>query len=157
MPKEQKPPHRQDIAELGQLSSGLETITVIRSDTYKTIYSNLYRTRVGSGEMTIIFNKVTHSPSILATGNIVEEQVEIIMPWPQIKMFEQTLKSIIDAFEQEVGVIPIPTSFQVNAEGQREAVRSLGLPSTERQSAPGHDSEEAAPTKQRPRTRRKTL
>jgi hypothetical protein len=83
-----------------------------------------------------VFNRSTHSPNVLATTNIIEEQAEVIMPLPQLKMFVQILASVVDAFEHEVGVIPIPTAFRPNPEGQRQAVRSLGLPSAVKTEAP---------------------
>jgi hypothetical protein len=127
MPPEERTPF--DPIQLSpELSAALAAITVTRSDAYKTIYSDAVRTRIGVGDVTIIFSKTTHLPSVLANPNIIEEQAEVIMPLPQLKMFERILRSLVDAFEQEVGVIPIPTSFVINIEGQRQAIRSLGLP-----------------------------
>ena len=163
MPEEQKPPEiPAALAELAKMlppelvdqlteaakqASGLGGLTVTRSDAYKAIYANAYRTRIGTGDVTIVFNKAAHTPSILAASNIIEEQTEIILAWSMAKMLAITLTSIVDAFEQEVGVIPIPTLFQYNVEGQRQVVRSLGLPSIAE--APGKN-EQAIPVPDAP-------
>ncbi|MBV9757758.1 MAG: DUF3467 domain-containing protein [Alphaproteobacteria bacterium] len=108
-----------------------QTPVVIRSADYKTVYSNLYRTRVGNGELTIVFSRATHTPSFLAEGNLIEEQTEIVMTWPQFKMLSMTLKSLLEAIESEVGPVEIPSGFLQNAapgaESQRLAVKGLGL------------------------------
>jgi hypothetical protein len=103
-------------------------LTVTRAADYKTIYSNLFGTRIGGDDITIIFSRLTHSPSILANANILEEQVEIVMSWSQLKMFEQTLRTLVDAIDQEIGEIKIPTGFKINPEGQRGVIRGLGYP-----------------------------
>jgi hypothetical protein len=106
-------------------------ISVTRSDKYRTVFSNAYRVRVGIGEITLIFNRITHTPSMAAEPNVVEEQVEIVMTWQSIKMLQLHLSSLISGIEQEVGEIPIPNAFLVNPgmspTAQREFIRSFGL------------------------------
>jgi hypothetical protein len=125
------PPHLAELAEL----------TVTRSSAFNTIYANIFRTRISITELTMIFSRLTHTPSILAQGNVIEEQCEIIVSWPQAKLFLLVLKSIVDAFENETGPILIPTDFQPNMEGQQQAVRSLGLPSAATPRAPRADEQ----------------
>jgi Protein of unknown function (DUF3467) len=107
----------------------LAGLSFTRSPDYKTIYSNLFRTRIGSGDISIVFSRNTHTPSLTATANIVEEQVEVVMSGPQLKMLEQMLHTLVDTLEQEVGEIQIPMAFKTNLEAQRAAIRSLGFPS----------------------------
>lgn len=107
----------------------LAALTYARSSAFRAIYSNLYRTRAGVNELTIILSKVTHAPSLNVFGNILEEEVEVAMGWPQIKMLSQTLAAIVATYEQEIGEIKIPTNFVINLEGQRKAIRSLGIAS----------------------------
>jgi hypothetical protein len=123
MADEQKSPSKDELEAL------IANLAITRSPDYKSVYSNLFRTRVGAGEIVVIFSRITHTPSIVAAGNVLEEQVEVIMPWPQLKMFAQTLSTIVDAIDEEVGEIPTPTAFSVSVEGQRGAVKSLGLAS----------------------------
>jgi hypothetical protein len=131
MPKQKKSrePAQPTAPELSQsdlLAKLNATITTTRSADYKETYSNAFRTRIGNGDIAIIFSRLTHSPSIEAAANILEEQVEIIMTWSQLKMFEKTLRILVDALDQEVGEIPIPTGFKPNPEGQRSVIRTLG-------------------------------
>jgi Protein of unknown function (DUF3467) len=126
MSEEQKSPATPTPADLAQLAANL---TFTRSAEYKVVYSNIFRTRVGPGEITIVFSRATHAPGIGVGANIVEEQVEVVLSWPQLKMFELALRSVVDAIEQEVGEIPIPNAFTVNPEGQRSVIRTLGFPS----------------------------
>jgi hypothetical protein len=106
-------------------------ITVTRSEEYKSIFSNAYRVRIGVGDITLIFNRATHAPNITAEASVVEEQVEIVMAWPIIKMLQVHLSSLVSAIEQEIGYIPVPDAFlanpNMNPTAQREVVRSLGL------------------------------
>jgi hypothetical protein len=126
MPEQQKSP---DLAQTASVAAAIASLTFTRSADYKAIYSNFFRTRVGAGEITVIFSRITHAPSIGVAGNIIEEQAEVTMSWPQLKMLEQVLRGFIDVTEQEVGEISIPTAFKIDLEGQRTVVRSLGLPS----------------------------
>ncbi len=116
----QPPP---DVAKL------LAGLTFTRSPEYKVVYSNVFRTRVGGGDITLIFSRITHVPSIAVAGDVVEEQIEVVMSWQQLKQFEMALKSVVDAIEQEVGEIQVPTVFKIDQDGQRAVVRSLGFPS----------------------------
>jgi Protein of unknown function (DUF3467) len=111
--------------------SATPNLSITRSNDYKTIYSNLFKTRVGNGEVTIIFSKITHAPSMTAEGNIVEEQSEIVMSWPQMKMFAIHLTGLVNAVERELGNIPIPEAFRQSVrshpDAQQTVVRTLGL------------------------------
>jgi hypothetical protein len=95
------------------------------------IFSNLFKSRVGNGECTIIFSKLTHAPSFAASANIIEEQAEITITWPQLKMFSIQLGTLVSAIEDVVGIIPIPQGFQQAVasmpQAQHDVVRSLGL------------------------------
>jgi hypothetical protein len=93
------------------------------------LHVDIFRTRIGNGDVAIVFARTTHTPSLTATANVVEEQVEVVMSWPQLKMFEQMLHAIVDAIDQETGEIQIPRAFVPNLEAQRAAVQSLGFPS----------------------------
>jgi hypothetical protein len=94
----------------------------------------VFRTRVGNGDVTVIFSKLTHNPSITAAGDVIEEQVEIVMTWSQLKMFAQALHTLVDAIDQEAGEIQIPSNFRLNFEAQRSAVRTLGYRSPAKKS-----------------------
>jgi hypothetical protein len=113
-----------DVAKL--VAAGKLTFT--RSADYKTISSNVFRPRIGNGNIAIVCCRTTHTPGIEISANIIEEQIEITMSWTELKMLEQTLRAIVDALDHEVGEIPTPTSFKINPEGQRAAARGLGFP-----------------------------
>jgi hypothetical protein len=113
-------------------TSATPNLSITRSIDYKSIYSNIFKTRIGNGEITIIFSRITHAPSIApAEGNIVEEQLEIVMAWPQLKMFVLHLTGLVNAVEAELGSIPVPEAFRqslrANPDAQRNVVRTLGL------------------------------
>ena len=97
-----------------------------RSDAYRTIFSNFFGTRVGNGEITIVFSKVGQNPG-LGTGNIIEEQAEVVMAWTQLKMFAENLSTTVRAIEKEVGTIPTPNVFATNLEQMRNIIRNLNL------------------------------
>jgi hypothetical protein len=109
------------------VAKAIAALTVTRSPEYRTIYSNVVRPRVGNGDITLIFSRLTHAPHILANAQIVEEQVEVVMSWIHLKMFEQTLRMLVDAIDQEVGDIPLPAGFKLDPEAQHAVVRTLGL------------------------------
>jgi hypothetical protein len=112
-----------------EIAEQLASLTFTRSPDYKTIYSNLFRTRIGNGDITIVCSRTTHTPSLRAPANVIEEQVEVVMSWPQLKMLEQMLRSLVDTLEQEIGEIQIPKAYNTNPEGQRAAILALGFPS----------------------------
>lgn len=106
-------------------------LSFTRSDEYKRIFADFFRTRLGTGEITTIVSKVTHGPNMNVEGNIIEEQIELVMTWSSVKMLQLHLMSLVSAIEEEVGYIPIPANFLANLEAghdaQRNLVRSLGL------------------------------
>jgi hypothetical protein len=134
------PPHL--AAEAEKLAPALAALTVTRSSDYKTVYTNVFRTRISANEVTIVLSRITHRPGILIAGDVIEEQTEIVMAWPELKMFEKTIRSLVDAFEMEVGIIPISSSFQSNLEGHRQAVRTFGLSTAEREVSLTSDPEQ---------------
>jgi hypothetical protein len=131
--------------QLEKAAPALSALTVTRSNNYKAVYSNLYRTRMGANEVTLLFARMTHTPNILAVVNAVEEEFEVTMGWSQIKMLVKTLTEMITAFEQEVGTIPIPLSFQSSLEAQRQAVRNLGLSPAQGNAPIAHDTQQSPP------------
>jgi hypothetical protein len=125
----------------------IAALSVTRSAEYRSIYSDIFRARIGSGDATLIFSRLTHSPSIAAAGNVIEEQVEVVMSWPHLKMLEHTLRNLVDAIEQEIGEIKLPAAFNPNLEAQRIAIRSLGLSSSTKKpnpTGPSDKDDEAA-------------
>jgi len=120
--------------ELRALAQLISNLTVTRSADYRTIYSNVFRTRVGNGDGTVNISRLTHNPSITAAGDVIEEQVEIVMTWSQLKMIAQALHTLVDAIDQEVGEIQIPSNFRLNPEAQRSAIRTLGYRSPAKKS-----------------------
>ena len=120
--------------ELRALAQLISNLTVTRSADYKTIYSNAFRSRVGNGDVTVIFSRLAHNASITAAGDVIEEQVEIVMSWSQLKMFAQALHTLVDAIDQEVGEIQIPSNFKLSIEAQRSAIRTLGYRSPPKKS-----------------------
>lgn len=125
------------------VSPDASALSVVRSDEYRTVFSDLYRVRLGNGDLTLIFSKLTHTPSISAEPDILEEQVEIVMTWSTIKMLQLHLASLIGGIEQELGSIPVPTAFLANTNltptAQRAVVRGFGLSTTE--AAPTNEQE----------------
>jgi hypothetical protein len=113
------------------LPQTLANISFRRAGDYKNIYSDLFKAIIGNGQLTIIFSRATHEPSATAETNIIEEQLEIVMSWPQMKMLAMHLISLVQAVEKEVGSIPIPNVFQnfirENPQAQENIVRGLGL------------------------------
>src|SRR5271170_3544392 len=89
-------------------------LTFTRAPDCKTIFTDLHRLRVGNGVVNIIFCKTSHTPGPQILGNIIEEYVEIVMSWTQLKMLTQNLSSTLSAIEAEVSPIPVPQSFRIN-------------------------------------------
>jgi hypothetical protein len=120
------PPHIRE--QIEKAAPTLSSLLATRANDYKSSYSDLYRTRMGANGVTLLFARMTHSPSLLAMSDRFEEEAEVTMGWSQIKMLSITLGEIVRAFEDEIGAILIPTAFQPNLDGQRQAMRNLGLP-----------------------------
>lgn len=102
-------------------------LTFVRAPDFKTIFSDLARSRVGNGIVGILFSRVTHPPGAAILTNIVEDQAEIVMTWTQFKMVIQLWSSLLSAIETEIGPIPLPQSFQVSEDNSRAIVRTLGF------------------------------
>jgi len=107
------------------------SIGVIRSHEYRTISSDVFRTRIGLGECTIILGKAGHVPSINPEASILEEQLEVLVSWTNLKILAAHLMSITAAIEAELGPILVPASVLEsrgrNFEHHRELIRGLQL------------------------------
>jgi Protein of unknown function (DUF3467) len=110
-----------------EIAKILANLKVTRSGQYRTVYSNVFRTRLAIGDLTIIFSKIGHTPSVMAAGDTIEEEVEVVMSWAQAKMFSLVLQNTIEAMEKEVAEIPIPKNFKIDPDAQRASIRAIGL------------------------------
>jgi hypothetical protein len=123
-------------------------VTVTRSEQYRSVFSDIYRARVGIGEVSLVFSRVTHTPSITAEANVVEEQVEIVLGWPSIKMLQMHLSALVSGIEQEIGQIPVPNVFlsnsnpNINPTAQAGVIRTLGLSRSSATEPPATKEEE---------------
>src|SRR4051812_21167576 len=90
------------------------SITVIRSPDYRTITSDIFRSRVGGGECTIIFSKIGHTPNLNTDANRLEEQIEIVMSWSNFKILAMHLSSLTAAIEAVHGPIPVPAPLMAS-------------------------------------------
>jgi hypothetical protein len=140
-PKLQQPATPPSPAEMIELAAA--NLVFTRSADYKTIYSSVVRTRIGNGDVSIVFSKTTHAPSAAFNANIIEEQVEVVMSWVQAKMFKEVLVSLLQAVDEEIGEIPIPSAFKIDKAVQRAAVQGLGL---------GFSAPAPPPSKSKPKT-----
>lgn len=123
---EKKSPSESLFAHLpDEVRKMLESMTGTRSPHYRTVSSNVFRTRLNIGEATIIFSRLYAPPGISAVSTGIEEEVEVVMSWAQMKMLQITLGSIVKAIEEEAGEIKLSSAFKENYEGQREAIKTL--------------------------------
>ena len=138
------------------------TTPVTRASDYKAIFCNIFRTAIGHGELTVVFSKLTHLPGMNVGGNIIEEQIEVVLAWPHMKILAATLDALVQAVEAEVGTIPVPRQFTEAIVGavdrQRNAIRTLGMsaeispPATSQEGTP-ESPEPARPSRRRKRER----
>src|SRR5205814_6333060 len=100
---------------------------VMRSPDYRVIYADLYRPRLGNGDVTLVFSRTSHEPSVSIEATVVDEQAEIVFSWATAKLLAAHLGALMTAIEDELGEIPVPAGITFDVQRQREAVRSLGL------------------------------
>jgi hypothetical protein len=116
-----------DPASVAAAAAQVAGLTFTRAPDFKVCFSDFHRSRVGNGTVNIVFSRTAHAQSLQMLANIIEEHVEVIMSWTQLKMVAENLASAVAAIEAEVGTIPIPRDFQINEAGNRAIVRALGL------------------------------
>jgi hypothetical protein len=121
MPKETPETQVPDVA------AAAASLVFTRAPDYRVIFSDFNRSRVGNGSVTITFSKQTHTPSLQANPNIIEEQAEVTLSWIQFKIMILNFTSILSAIETEIGSIPLPKVFKIDDEKNRQVVRSLGI------------------------------
>ena len=127
-----------------------------RVEDYKSLYSDIVRTRIGNGDLTLIFSKMIHVPGMNVGGSVVQEQAEVTVTWTYMKILASTLNALTQAVESEIGPIPMPATF-FEAEAtqltrQQGAVRTLGLA----MSAPPKAADATEVPPRRSRARRKS-
>src|SRR4051812_543446 len=102
-----------------------------RSPEFISVFCDLFRTRMGTGECAITFSKTGYSPGISNATNVIEERAEVILSWSVFKIFVLQMTSIIAAAEEVFGPVPIPAHFAATADirynNQVKALRELEL------------------------------
>lgn len=125
----------------------------VRAPEYRTIYTDLYRVRLGNGDVALYFSRTDHEPGIDVSTSIIKEEAEILMSWGLAKILAQHLSALVVAVEAEIGEIPMPAGMSFSPERQRDTVQNLGL---SRFSAPNGAPESAQPSEARLRRRNRT-
>jgi len=109
------------------VAAAAATLTFVRAPDFKVCFSDFHQIRAGNGVLTVVFSKTTHAPAGPMIANIIEEHVEVVMSWTQLKMVAQNLSASVSAIEAELGPIPFPRDFRINDAANRAIVRALGL------------------------------
>jgi len=102
------------------------SVTWSRSDLYRLVYCQLFRTKLTSGDITLTVSTLNDQAGFVRT-EVVEDQVAIVMSWSELKMLAQHLETVVVAIEQDIGPIPIPHAFRPTVDAQLVAVRTLGM------------------------------
>jgi hypothetical protein len=97
-----------------------------RSPEFDLIFSNFYKTRIGTGDFTLTFASLRDAPGI-ASVNDIKEHVQIAMSWPMLKMLSMSLKTTVDAIENQLGPIAIPDGFSPDWDHAISIVQGLRL------------------------------
>jgi hypothetical protein len=112
-------------------AQGLESLPrFTRSQEYRAIYCDIYRARLGNGDIGIVFSRTSHEPGLDVGTSVIEEQAEIVISWGLAKVLTSHLVTLVAAVEEEIGGIQTPVGLTFSIERQRETVRSLGLTSS---------------------------
>src|SRR5437763_11458240 len=82
-----------------------QLLRVTRSPEYRVVYADLYRPRLGNGDVTFVFSRTTHEPKVSIEANIVEEQVEVVVSWAVAKLLAIHLGTLMAAIEDDLGEI----------------------------------------------------
>src|SRR5690349_3187403 len=96
-----------DPADKANQAPAASSISFTRSPEYRAIFSDIVRTRVGNGECAIIFSKATHVPGVNIATSVIEEQIEVIVTWAELKALSLTMASLVEGIEAEMGPLPI--------------------------------------------------
>lgn len=89
-----------------------------RSPDFRTIFSNHFNFRFAPGDGNITFSQLVDAPGS-AMQNIVMEQINITMSWPQIKNLVRHLNAVVQEMEEEYG--PITTIGLTDEELRQQA------------------------------------
>ena len=104
------------------------SVTMTQSGAYRLVYSNVFRYKIGPGDLNLTFSTVSDSP---LGGNTVEDQISVVLSWPQLKMLTHVLNQIVSGIEAEtdsvIPVIPNAGFEQDIKEHSRLGVRSFKL------------------------------
>jgi len=77
-----------------------------KAETFRTMFNNFLRYRVGAGDFTIVLGTIVDGQP--GYPNTVREEIAVAMSWIQLKNLAATLGQAIAAIEQKVGPIPTP-------------------------------------------------
>ena len=107
-----------ETAQVADLMALLANVEWTRSPLYRTVTSNIYRVRIGVGDVGITLSAV--SESFPGKPNTIEDQVTITMSWPQLKMVTDTLNAAVSVIEADVGKIRVPPVHAPSLVNQRD-------------------------------------
>lgn len=75
-----------------------------RSPDYRRFFSNHFFLRFAPGEANITFSQLVDIPGS-TSQDVIQEQANITMSWPQLKMLGEYISWTVQAMEHEVGPI----------------------------------------------------
>ena len=75
-----------------------------RSSDYRRFSSNHFFLRFAPGEANVTFSQLIDVPGS-TLQDVIQEQANITMSWPQLKMLGEYISATVQAMEREVGPI----------------------------------------------------
>lgn len=79
---------------------------MMRSPHYRLVYANAFGFRLSASDFCLTIANNAAMPG--APVNIVQEEIAIMMPLPQLKILAEHLTGIVQAVEDEIGAIRVP-------------------------------------------------
>ena len=76
-----------------------------RSPDYRRFFSNHFYLRFAPGDANITFAQLIGLPGF-SPQNIIHEQANITLSWPQLKLLGEYISATVRVMEREVGPIP---------------------------------------------------
>lgn len=95
---------------------------------YRRVFSNHFFIRFAPGDTSITFSQLIDEPPGASLQNVIQEHVNIIMSWTQLKMLGEYISATVQEMEREVGPITtIGPSIEQLEEQSREIIKGFAI------------------------------
>jgi hypothetical protein len=104
-------------------------IRVGRAKDFRVVYTNTFRVRLSSADLSITFGYQTEIPTPTGDQALIQDEVEVVFNPLSLKLFQMAMVDAVEGLEKSIGPINIPQEI-LDAVAAAKLKVAEGVPKT---------------------------